>query len=291
MAKTYNRGNGIIREFDIKKPSVKIGYAVVFIICLVMFIVAVFPILWVFFSSFKTLQDFVMQPSLIPTAFNLKDFWLTWQSLNFVQYYINTLYSVVGCVICAVVFNGLLAYGISKVKPIGSNIVYGLVLCSLMIPATTSIVTLFININKIGLVGSFIPLWLSFGANAFFVVLYKSFFDSLPQSLVEAARIDGCSNMGIFFKIVLPLSMAINMVIVIYAVNAAWSDFLLPFLVLTNSGRETVMVELYEFSTSHYVNTVELIRAIVFALVPPVVLFAIFQRQIVEGVTQAGIKG
>ena len=122
-----------------------------------------------------------------------------------------------GSILSAVFFNGLLAYGLSVVKPKGHRIVFGLVLWSLLIPATTSIVALFVNINRVGLSGSFLPLWLAMGANAFYVVLFKQFFDELPKSLMEAATLDGCGNFQIFYRIVVPLSRSIIMVVAIFA--------------------------------------------------------------------------
>ncbi len=181
-------------------------------------------------------------------------------------------------------------YVLSKVKPAGSNIVYALVMWGLLIPATTSIVPLFMNITRLHLSGSFIPLWLSIGANAFYVILFKNFFDTLPQSLIEAAKIDGCTDFTIFRRIAVPLSKAIIMVVVMYAINAAWSDFLLPYLTLKNSGLETVMVRLFQFRGSR-ANDVEILRGIVFAIIPPIILFSIFQRQITQVTIQSGIKG
>lgn len=169
--------------------------------------------------------------------------------------------------------------------------IYALIMATLMLPATTSVVPLFINITKIGLSGSFVPLWLIMGANAFYVVLFKNFYDAMPNSLLEAARLDGCNNWQLYFRIVLPLSMPINMVIVIYAVNAAWSDFLLPYLLLNNTKLETVMVRMFTYRTSDRVNNMDIIRAIVFAIIPPILLFVAFQRQITENVVSAGIKG
>ena len=162
---------------------------------------------------------------------------------------------------------------------------------TLMVPATTSIVPLFINITRLGLGGSFLPLWMSMGASAFYVVLFKNFYDAMPGSLLEAARLDGCDHWQLFFRIVLPLSMPINIVIVIYAVNAAWSDFLLPYLVLGGTKLETVMVRLFTYRTSDRVNNMDIIRAIVFSIIPPIVLFIAFQRQITQNVISAGIKG
>jgi multiple sugar transport system permease protein len=291
MANLRAKSSGIIREFDIKKPSIKILYAVLFIISLLMVFFSVAPILWVFLSSFKNLQEFSNDISLFPKTYDFKGFINTWNQLQFVTYYINSFIVVAGSIVCAVVFNGLIAYVISRLKPKGSNIVEALVMWSLMIPSTVSVVPLLLNIVHVHLVGTFIPLWLAIGANAFFVVLYKSFYDSLPESLIEAARLDGCSDLQIFFRIVVPLSMAINVVIAMYAINAAWSDFLLPYLVLRGTPLETVMVRLFEFKDSRTTTDIDLIRAILFALIPPIILFSIFQRQIIQGVAQSGIKG
>jgi len=290
MRKLSNKGNGIISQSDLKRRSVKILYCVLIVICSIITIASIAPILWVFLASFKDIKEFTLNPTLLPNKFDFSKFIKTWNDLKFYKYYLNSFYSVIGSVICAIVFNGLLAYAISIIKPKGSKFVYSLILGSLMIPATTSVVTLFININKLGLNATFYPLWLLMGANAFYVVLYKQFFDTLPRSIIEAARIDGCNNLQIFFKIVMPLSKAITMVIAMYAVNAAWSDFLLPYLLLNNTGLETVMVRLFQFRGSKATD-VEVLRAIIFAIIPPVILFTAFQKQIVQGDAHTGTKG
>jgi multiple sugar transport system permease protein len=291
MSKLLNKDNGIITQSDLKKPSVRVFYYTIFIICTIITIISIAPPIWVMLSSFKDIKEFTLEPTLLPKEFDFNKFVKTWNDLKFAKYYISSFYSVAGSVICAIVFNGLMAFAISIIKPKGSKFVYGLILASLMIPATTSIVPLFINLSKMGLNGTFYPLWLSIGANAFFVVLYKQFFDTLPISVIEAARIDGCNNWQIFFKIVMPLSKPITMVIAMYAVNAAWSDFLLPYLLLNNSGHETVMVRLFQFRTSIKATDVEVLRAIVFAIIPPIILFTAFQKRITQSGVHSGIKG
>ncbi|ADN02474.1 carbohydrate ABC transporter permease [Spirochaeta thermophila] len=281
---------GIIRDHDLRSPVVLMGYIGLILLCVFFVVVAFAPILWLFFASFKDIREFVREPTFLPRSFDFSRFVKTWNDLKFVRYYRNSLISVTGCVISAVFFNGLLAYALSKVRPRGSKLVFTLVLWSLLIPPTTSIVPLFMNIVRLGMVGTFFPIWFSFGANAFYVILFKNFFDTIPQSLVEASRLDGCNEFQIFRRVVLPLSRPIVMVVVIYAVNAAWSDFLLPYLVLTNSGLETVMVRLFQFRGS-YTTEVDILRAIVFAVIPPVVLFVLFQKQITEMAAHSGIKG
>jgi multiple sugar transport system permease protein len=288
MAKVQQ--NGLIRDFDLKQISIKIFYIIILIIGLVIALAGIAPLIWMILSGFKTIREFVAETNIIPSSFNFDKYAVTWNQLRFMRYYRNSFISVVGSVVCAVFFNGLMGYVLSKVKPAGSKFVYALVMWSMLIPATTSIVPLFINITKLGLSGSFIPLWLSIGANAFFVILFKNFFDDLPQSLIEAAKIDGARDFTIFLRIAVPLSRAIIMVVVIYAINAAWSDFLLPFLILRGTDLETVMVRLFQFRLSRS-NDVEIVRAVVFAVLPPIVLFVIFQKQITGMAIQSGIKG
>jgi multiple sugar transport system permease protein len=286
-----NKDNGIITYSDLKKPSVRILYYALFAVCILITLISIAPPVWVFLSSFKDIKEFTLDPTLLPKSFELNKFIKTWNDLKFVKYYINSFYSVAGSVVCAIVFNGLLAYAISILKPKGSKFIYALILGSLMVPATTSIVPLFINLSKLGFNGTLYPLWFSIGANAFYVVLYKQFFDTLPISVIEAAKIDGCNNWQIFSKIVMPLSKPITMVIAMYAVNAAWSDFLLPYLLLNNSGYETIMVRLFQFRTSIKATDVEVLRAIVFAIIPPIILFTLFQKQITQSNTHSGVKG
>ncbi|HYE84508.1 MAG TPA: carbohydrate ABC transporter permease [Clostridia bacterium] len=290
MLDLQNKDNGIIARSDLKKPRVRLLYYALFIVCLIITIVSVAPPVWVLLSSFKDIKEFTIEPAIIPKEFDISKFAKTWNDLKFFKFYVNSFYSVAGSVVCAIVFNGLLAFALSIIKPRGSKFIYALVLGSLMVPATTSIVPLFININRLGLSGTFYPLWFSIGANAFYVVLYKQFFDTLPKSIIEAARIDGCSNLQIFTRIVMPLSKPITMVVAMYAVNYAWSDFLLPYLVLNNSGFETVMVRLFQFRNGKTAD-VDILRAIVFALIPPIILFTAFQKQITQNITHTGIKG
>ena len=282
--------NGLIRDSDLKQGSVRVLYGIILFIGILAALAGIAPLVWLILSGFKDIREFVREPTIFPREFNLENYLGTWNDLRFIRFYRNSLMSVLGSVVCAVFFNGLLGYVLSKIKPAGSKIVYMLVMWCLLIPATTSIVPLFINISRLRLTGSFLPLWLSIGANAFYVILFKSFFDELPQSLIEAAKIDGAKDFTIFTRIAVPLSQAVIMVIVLYAINAAWSDFLLPYLTLNNTGLETVMVRLFQFRGSR-ANDVEVLRGIVFAIIPPIILFFVFQKYITQISLSAGIKG
>jgi len=291
MKKAAIQRTGVIREFDLKSPGAKIGLVCVYLLCAVIVIVSLFPMFWVVMAGFKELREFMASTAIFPQYFDFSVYAHTWNQLNFIRNYMNSFYVIIGSVICALIFNGLLAYGIAILKPIGYKLVSKLVMFSMLIPATISLVPLFMNITSFGLGGSFTPLWLAAGANAFFVILFRQFFESLPFSLIEASRIDGCSPLQTFFKIVMPLSKPILIVVAIFAINAAWSDFLLPFLVLRGSELETVMVRLFVFSTEQTVNEDDLMRAVVFSMIPPVIIFFVFQKWLTENIVTVGIKG
>lgn len=289
--KYRHKKEGIIRFYDLSSPFTKIGIVVLFILCVIMLLVSIFPAIWVFLASFKDIAEFRRNATLLPETFDFSKYTVTWEQLQFYKYYINSLISVAGSVVCAILFNGLIAYVLGILKPKGYKIIFSLVMWSLLIPPTTSIVSLYVNINRVGLNQSFLPLWLAMGANAFWVVLFKQYFEELPKEYLEAAKLDGATDLQIFARIIMPLSKPIIFVIIIFAVTAAWSDFLLPFLVLAGSDKETVMVRLFEFRTATKSTDVDVLRAIAFSLIPPTIIFAIFQKQITNGVASGGIKG
>ncbi len=288
--KYQDKKDGVIRGFDMKSRKVKIVCIVIMAICLGIVAVCLFPAIWVFLASFKDIKEFNLNVTIFPETFDFEKIKTTWNAFKFTKYYTNSLISVIGSVICAIVFNGLFAYGLAILKPKGYKVAMALVMWTLLIPSITGIVALFRNINMLGLSGTFIPIWLSFGANAFYVVLFKEFFEELPKELLEAAKLDGCGAMQIFIRIVMPLSKPIIMVVAIFAITAAWSDFLLPYLVLNNSGKETVMVKLFAFKDTP-TDAVSVLRAVLFSIIPPTILFTIFSKQITDSAMDGAVKG
>ncbi|WP_163192345.1 carbohydrate ABC transporter permease [Clostridium thermarum] len=291
MSRLSEKNIGAITSFDLKKRSVKFVYFLLILLCFVIVLISIVPPLWVMLSSVKSQEEFFRQPPTFwPEEFHPERIVEAWNKLKFLQYYKNSFISVAGSVICAIVFNGLLAYVLAMLKPKGSKIVYSLIMLSLMVPATTSLVPLFKNIVALKMNNQFTPLWFAAGANAFYVVLYVNFFKSIPSSLIEAARLDGCSDFQIFFRIVAPLSKAMNMVVAMYAVNAAWSDFLLPYLVLKKDSSFTVMVKLYVAREGGKITPDQLMMCITFAIIPPIILFILFQKRITAGATLGAVK-
>ncbi|MBO4504827.1 MAG: carbohydrate ABC transporter permease [Lachnospiraceae bacterium] len=291
MRKKIIERTGVIRDYDLHSGSVRFWYAAIYVLCAIMAVFAVFPLVWVVLAGFKDLKEFMSSTSIMPKNFSPAQFVKTWSQLGLAKNYLNSFISVAGSVVCALLFNGLLGYGLAILKPRGYGVVKKMIMFSLLVPATISIVPLFMNIQRLGMGNSFWPLWLSYGANAMYIVLFIQFFESLPQSMIEASRIDGCSALQTFFRIVMPLSKPICAVITIFAINASWSDFLLPYLVLRGGSKQTVMVRLFVFSTEQTVNADTMMRSVVFSMIPPIILFVLFQKQLTQNNVSAGIKG
>lgn len=292
------QATGIISKFDMQNPSVKILYGVIWFFMILAVLICFLPPLWCMTSALKDSREFFSVPAtLIPRSFHPEKLWETWEMLNFGQAYINTVIVLCGSLVMSLVCNGMMGYVLSRLRPRGYKLVLSLVLWTLMLPQSVSQVPLFKNFLSLPILGiniteSYLPMWLLAGANAFYVLIFKSFFDSIPQSLIEAARLDGCTNLGIFFRVMLPLSKPVLMVIAIFTINASWSDFFWPYLVLgSRSELYTVMVKIfYMAGSSGYSEDIQVV-ALIFTIIPPTILFLFFQRYIMSGFTLSGIKG
>ncbi|MDR3121353.1 MAG: carbohydrate ABC transporter permease, partial [Clostridiales bacterium] len=212
---------GLISNSDLARTSTKILYAAILAILILFVFICVVPPVWVMTSSLKDAKEFFSVPAtIIPKTWHPEKLLETWNTLNFGKYYLNTLFVVIGTIAVSVSFNGMLGYVLSRLKPVGSKLILALVLWTMMLPTSMSMVPLFKSFLSLPVVGlnvteSYIPMWILAGANAFYVLVFKSNFDGVPISLIESARLDGCNNLTVFFRILLPISKAVIVVIVI----------------------------------------------------------------------------
>ncbi len=289
------KSSGILTAADYKKTGYRIVYWLILFILFVAVLTALIPVLWLFLSSFKEAEELTSTPyHLFPEVFNIKKLVEVWKMLNFWQYFLNTIIVVIGAVICSVLFNGLLAYTFAIVKPKGYKFFFGLVMASYMIPAIMSIVPLYNQIVNLGMINSYIPLWFMFGANAYYLIMFKNYFESLPKALFEAAEMDKCGRFKAFFKVVLPMSRPIIGVVAIFTMTAAWSDFLLPYLILQDESMMTVMVKIYNLQST--MGSVQgfgpdkLLMILTISIIPQIIIFAIFQKQITGSSAAGAVK-
>lgn len=288
----HNKTTGLLNFSDYKKKRHVFGYGAMIALLLIFVIVALLPIFWLVVSSFKTPSELnAANYTLFPKQWDFSIFVELWKKCGLTDIFINTFVVVIGAVICAVVFNSILAYVIAILKPKGYKVVHVLVLLAYMIPSALAIYPLILSIDKFGMIGTYFPLWFVFGANAYYYMLFKNYFEKLPSSLIEAARIDGLSDFKIFFKVVLPLAKPMIGVVAIFAMTAAYSDYLLPYLVIgtQKSSSWTLMVAIFRFSSDVEVMP-HLLQLLVLSIIPQVIIFIIFQKQIMNQGVNAGMK-
>lgn len=289
-----NESNGIISSLDYKHTRVKLIYYAAMLLLLIVSLVCLLPPLWLFASSLKDIKEFFqVPPTLIPRSFELDKLWNTWGQLNFTRLYLNTIFITAGSILFAILFNGLAGYFLSVLKPKGSVILHVLILWTMLLPNTLGIVPIFKNIISFPLAGvnlmnTFWPMWMMAGASAFYVILFKGFFDKIPSALIEAAKLDGANGLSIFGRIVMPMSKPILATVAIFTVNSTWADFFWPYMVLKQKTLWSVTVAI--FNLKGLVPMDIQFVALTFAIVPPAILFVLFQKSILQGFTFSGMK-
>lgn len=298
MSDRFNeKTNGLLNFADLKKVRFKVLYWGMFAMLFFFTLVCIVPAIWALLSGFKTTEEmYRVPPTILPEVFHWENIKIVWDKVAIMKNFVNSVYIIIGCLLFDVIFNGLAGYVLSRIKPKGSAIVETLIFWSMLLP-TISMVPLYITfvdlpILHVNLTGQFTPLWLIAGANAFNVLLFRSFFNGIPMSYVEAARIDGCSNLSIFGRIILPLSKPIIMVVSIFSITSSWSSFMWPYLILGSTDKVPVAVRIYELSTkSVNIQDNEMMMLILFSIIPPLIMYALFSKQIMGGLDMSGIKG
>ena len=254
-------------------------------------------------TAFKDTEEIYKSFSLLPKdmspATMLKRITDSWSALQLGSSFINTIVLSLGNLFFTIIVCGFAGYVLSKLKPRGSRVVFVLIVWTMMMPAQMRLVPNYITMLHfpfaydfgmgINLLDTYWPMWLGSAANAFNVILFKNAFDGLSKSYVEAAKMDGCSNFGIFFKIMFPLSMPVIIFVSIGALSGAWSDFFNPLLYLDKLTVTPLKIYRLQGDSSIQMNT--RFMGFVFASIPPLLIFSIFQKRIMGGINIGGVKG
>jgi len=248
------------------------------------------PLYWMVTGALKSGQEIAQTPpTLFPADPQPQNYIDAWYRLNLAKLLFNTFYYAIGAVVFQLVLDTAAAYALSKLRPILGNVILGLMLATLMIPAMVLIVPQYVTAIDLNLLDSPFAIWLPAVANAFNIFLLKRFFDSIPEDLLAAATMDGAGPVRTLWSIVLPISRPILGVVSIFAVTAVWKDFLWPKLVMPSPETRTVSVGIYAFAGGTPMNVV--VAAAVIAAIPTVIFFLIFQKNIMSGLTAGSLKG
>ncbi|WP_081839198.1 carbohydrate ABC transporter permease [Thermogemmatispora carboxidivorans] len=288
----------LISPLMLRRPSVRALYWGVFSLLLLATATTFGPLYWMVSGALKSnVEIFQTPPTFWPTHPQWSNYSNAWQILQLPLYMWNSLLLAAGAVVLQLLVSATAAYALSKLRLRGKQAIQFAFFATLMVPSVVYLIPQFVNISDlplihVSLINNWAGVWLPEAANAFNILVLKSFFDTIPGELIDAARLDGASSWQVFLRIVLPLSRPALAVITIFTVIASWKDFLWPLLVLSNSNLQPLLVALYhESSLNANLPFSYLMAGLVFTSIPPIVLFLLFQRQIIRGVNLTGLKG
>ncbi|MFF2848680.1 carbohydrate ABC transporter permease [Streptomyces sp. NPDC058001] len=290
------RPRTLISPAQLGRTRGKVIYWTVFgLVMLVFTLVFLGPLYWMVSGGLKTTQEFVQSPpTLVPGSVHPDNYQDAWRVMDLAKLLGNTLYYAFGALAFQLVFDVAAAYSLSKLRPLFGNVILGMMLATLMIPATVLVVPQYLTVLDVpiferNLLNSPWVIWLPSVTNAFNIFLLKRFFDSIPQELLDAASIDGASPVRTLRSVVMPISRPILGVVSIFAVVGVWKDFLWPMLTLPDPSKQTLNVGIYSLASGVPEN--QLIAALTIASIPTLLLFLLFQRNIMSGLTAGGLKG
>ena len=251
----------------------------------------VYPFLWMISASFKSQNEFFNNRlGLIPQAPTLDNIKRIWVKANFGSYFLNTVVVTCFAVVLVLIITMLAGYAMGRYKFVGRNLMMGIFVGSIAIPLVSTIIPTYEVVKGMHLTGTKTGLVLAQagGAHVIFLMLFTSFFASIPMELAEAAKIDGCSFFRIFFNIMMPLCKPIATTVVIMETIWTWNAFMLPLvLTLNNPASRTLAVGLYAFKGENTVDWTGIAAGGTIAVIPVIILFIILQRHFVEGIAGA----
>jgi multiple sugar transport system permease protein len=270
------------------------------LLCVCVLFVA--PFVWMVSTSLKTVDQVMRDPPvLIPKPMVPGNYWkvITHPKMDFPLFTRNTLIIATLCVIGTLVSSSIVAYGFAKIRFRGRGLLFALMLSTMMIPGAVLMVPQFALFRWLGdhtpiqFLGTFKPLWIgAFFGSAFNIFLLRQFFMTIPDELSEAARIDGCSELGIFTRVMLPLARPALAVVALFTFMAVWNDFLGPLVYLQRPDQYTLALGLQTFQSQHGGTEWQLLMAAsVLVLAPIVILFFLAQRTFIQGIATTGMKG
>lgn len=272
-----------------------IGNTITYIIITALAIVILLPFFWMLSTALKANADiFAWPPQWIPKPMLWSNFAEAWKAQPFSKYLNNTLFIVVLGMVAEITSETFVAYGFARFKFPGRDLIFFILLSTMMLPSHITLIPTFIIWQKLGLVGSFDPLvlraWTAWGP--FYIFLLRQFFMGIPVELDDAAEIDGASSMQTFFYVLLPQVKPALLAIGIFTFKGYWNDFLGPLIYLSDMSKYTMNIGMYFFMGG--VNEAPkwnylMAMAVIIAL-PIIVLFFIAQRYFIEGITYTGLK-
>ena len=267
------------------------------IVLFVMSLFFLFPVIWMLANSFKTdaaiTADMNSLRAFIPPALNgsfFENYVTVIRNTDFIRYMLNTLFYAAILIVAGVIVNGLAGYALAKIKfPFRERWV--LIIMMLMIVPSETIITInFLFVAKMGLLNTIFGYILPMIVNPFNIFLFRQVFVSLPDDVWEAAQLDYCSPVKYFFTMVLPMSKTVVATVSVFTFLGVWNDYLWPSLVFTSSDLLTAQIGLNSITSNDNTTMGQTLAVITMITIPVIIIYALFSKQIVEGVVSTGSK-
>jgi len=254
----------------------------------------IIPFVWLVSSSFKTQnQIFTYPPEWIPAPFQPENYINALTYKPFHLYFKNTMIIVISNILAVVFSSSFVAYGFARIRFPGRDFWFGVVLATLFLPQAILIVPNFMIFAKLGWIDTFYPLTVPmfFGGGAFNIFLLRQFFRTIPEELADAARLDGCTEFGVYWRIMMPLAKPALITVAIFAFLNAWNDLLGPITYLRSTSNHTIAMGLASFTSQMDISWDLQLAASTAMTVPVIILFFFAQRYFIQGIVMTGLKG
>jgi len=264
-----------------------------FVVLVIASLIFLLPLYWMIITAFKTQGDILRYPPTWwpePTTFD--NFTEAFGALPFGRFYLNSFAIVILNTLGTVLSSALIGYGFARFKVPGSDFLFGIVLATLALPGEVTLIPVFLLFKYLGWLNTILPLVVpAFFGNAYFIFLFRQFMRGIPRDLMDAAVIDGASQLGVFWYVVTPLSLPVYATVTVFNFLWNWNDFFTPLIYLQKVEQMTVAVGLSYFRGEANTDWGPLMAASLISIIPVLLLFIFAQRYLVEGITITGLKG
>jgi multiple sugar transport system permease protein len=297
-SKAVIQANNIdIAKTEVKKSKVKLSIIITHIIIIAVGIIMLYPLLWMVSSSFKDNVDIFKGTSFFPTEIILDNYIKGWNGISgytFATFFKNSFFICIVAIIGNVISCSMAAYAFSRLDFAFKKVLFAIMLITLMLPFHVTVIPQYIMFNKLEWINTFLPLTLPkfLATEGFFIFLMVQFMRTIPLELEEAAKMDGCGPIRIYWKLILPLSLPALITTMIFTFIWTWNDFFSQLLYLSDIKLHTVAVGLRMFVDSMGESSWGSLFAMsTVSLIPLFAVFIFFQKYLIEGITAGGVKG
>ncbi len=254
-------------------------------------IMTMIPFVWMISASLmKTGESAKYPPKFFPSEVDFSHYIFLFQNLEMTRYFFNSLALALLVTMISLLFNSMAAYAFAKLRFGVKDKLFKFLLSLMIVPGQVTMLPLFLMLKQLGFINSYFGIIIPGMASVFGIFLLRQFMMSIPDSLIDAARIDGASDLKIFFKIIIPLSKSVLITLGIFTFIGTWNDFLWPLIVMTDSSMYTLPVALASLMGEHTQDTELMMAGSVITILPVVILFAFVQKYYISGILVGSIK-